>query len=267
VGVRPSYLTAWENAMFDVDTPPLTALVVRVYYFDGASYVLVPDTDLPGNSAGFSTSPIDLTGLDHVAYPELQLGAFLTTGDASLTPVVNEWSIAYWAGPTPLPFVDFDIHGEKTIGTDVGGQPIYKFRDSFTTTQFAEWFLDPIEWDNYTVTLTDPESYDVVERCPAVVAPAPSQVLDVALTLGPDTPHSLRMFVVDQNNAPVTDALIRLEGGDNAEGRTSTCGQVYFGDLDSGIYTITALKDGFDIHSEEVGVLAETELFISLLPE
>ena len=211
--ISPSYLASWNEIMFASTTPENTTLSVRLYYFDGSVFTLVPDEDLPNNSTGFTESPIDISLLGTGTYSSLQLGAFLDTADPAQTPELLDWSLSYRAGPSPLPNVDFDIHGEKTIGTDAGGQPVYKYNDSFTTTQFAEWFIDPIEWDEYTVVLGSPNpAYDVVERCPNIIAPAPGEVLDVSVTLGTDTDHSLRVIVTDENGGVLSGATVTLSG-------------------------------------------------------
>lgn len=265
VSTGPDYLTVWDEAQFALDTPADTALVVRLYYYDGSAYALVPDDDLPGNSVGFAVSPVDLSLLDVAQYHTLRLAAFMTSSDPAVAPAVSSWSLAYRAGPSPLPNVPFTIHGAKTMGTDSGGQPLYKYDDSFTTTQYAEWHIDPIEWDAYTLAHTD-SAYDLVERCPHTVAPAPGETLAVAVTLGDDTPHSLRVTVTGDAGDALAGASVNISGADAAIGTTSACGQTYFGDIGSGTYTVTVSAGGFQTAIETAEVDGETSIVVGLTP-
>jgi len=265
IAVAPAYLASWDEIAFTPTTPADTALAVRLHYFDGSVYALVPDTDLPNNSSGFTSGLVDISSLDIATYASLKLGAFLETADASSTPQLSDWSLSYIAGPSPLPGVSFNIHGAKTIGTDSGGQPVYKYDDAFTTTQYAEWFIDPIEWDAYTVALSDSDEYDVVERCPNVVAPNPGETLDVSVTVDTDTSNSLRVSVTDEVGDVVNGATITLAGPTSVGGLTEGCGQEYFGGITQGTYSITISKSGFQTYAEDIGVSGETEYSISLL--
>ena len=262
--VSPSYLVNWDEITFSTSTPAGTALVVRLYYDDNGTYTLVPDTDLPGNSAGLTESPIDISSLDTGDYTTLQLGAFLTSEDTAVTPRLLDWELSYVAGPTPLPGVALDIHGAKTIGTNAEGEPVYKYDALFTTNSTAEWTIDPAEWDDYTISLNDTTAYNVVERCPNVVAPDPGQDLDVSIIVGDNTAHALRASVTDESDNPVAGASVTLSGPESASGTTDACGQAYFGGIATGVYSVTITKSGFETHQENVGVNGETEYSLSL---
>lgn len=224
----------------------------------------LPRPDLPGNSTGFTESPVSLASINVATYGTLRVGAVLATEDSMLTPELESWEVSYIAGPSPLPNVSFDVHGGKTIGTDSGGQPLYKYDESFTTTSAAEWLIDPLEWDTYTLMLTS--NYDVAERCPHVVAPALGQDLSVSVTLSENTARSLRLVVSNDVGAPVQGASVSVSGPQSGNATTGTCGQVYFGGLSSGIYTVTVSKAGFQTHEEEVGISGDTEHEVGLLP-
>ena len=263
--VSPDYLASWTQVSFASDVPENTALAVSVYYFDGSAYVLVPDSDLAGNSGGFDGGVINVSMLDTATYSALRLGASLSTQDSLITPELLDWSVSYVAGPSPLPNVSFDIRGTKTIGTDSGGQLLYKYEDVFTTNASAEWNIDPVEWDTYLVNLVDVDEYDVHERCPNVVSPMPGEALNVSVMLGVDTARSLRVAVTEGSGAPSVGATVTLTGPVNANGTTGTCGQAYFGALPLGTYAVTISKSGFETSVEDVGVAGETEHVISLL--
>lgn len=261
----PLYLSSWDEITYTSNVPTHTGLIVRLFYFNGSVYTLVPDDDLAGNSLGFTSGSIDISNLDTSTYGTLQLGAFLTTADSSATPELLDWHLAYVAGPTPLPNVSLAIHGAKTIGSDADGLAVYKYDDSFTTNQYGEWLIDPIEWDSYTLALPSEGDYDVVERCPNTVAPAPGETVDVAMTLGSNTARSLRIAVTGESNEPLDGVTVTLTGPVNKSATTDACGQTYFGNLAQAIYTLTIQKSGYQAHTEDVGITKETEYAISLL--
>ena len=259
VSVTPDFLSAWNELSFSPTTPAGTDLSVRVYYYDGLSYTLVPDADLPGNSAGFATGPVDISGLSTAVYETLRLDVSLTTADTAVTPALSDWSLSYTAGPTPLPNVSFSIHGSKTIGTN-GGNPVYKYEDTFTTGANAQHFIDAVEWDSYTVTLTD--SYDISERCPNDISVAPGANLEPYYYLAPNTVHSLRVYVAS-DSAPVNGATVSVSGG-AGNTQSSSCGQAYFGNLAETDYTVTVSKSGFQTEQELVSVSGDSVLLVGL---
>lgn len=263
ISVAPSFLDSWNEITYASTTPASGSLLIRLYYFDGSVYTLVPDTDLANNSAGFTESPIDISALDTATYTDLQLGAFLSTTDTSETPELLDWTLSYVAGPTPLPGVDFDIRGEKTIGSDGGGLPIYKFEDSVTSTAFGEWNFADMEWDTYIVSLPGSSPYDVAERCPNVIELTPAETLDLALWLAPDTARSLRV-IVESNDTPIAGAQVSITGPESDTKTATNCGQVFFSDLTSGTYTVSVTATGYQAHNEDVDVTDDAELPISL---
>ena len=207
--MAPPYLVSWSTFTWNATTSPNTALSVRLYYYDGASYVLIPDNVLAGNSAGYSGGVIDISTLPAAAYGSLQAEAALSTTDTAETPTLLEWKFAYTAGPTPLPNVAFDIHGAKTIGTASNGTPLYKYMGRYTTSASGEKLFDPVEWDIYTLSLPSGSPYTTVERCPFVVSVIPNEQKSVSVTLDDDTAGSLLMYV-SGGGAPVLNADVTI---------------------------------------------------------
>ena len=261
--VAPSLLSNWNQITYASTTPADGSLTLRLYYFDGSVYTLVPDVDLPNNSTGFTTSPIDVSSLNTVTYATLQLGAFLSTLDASTTPQLLDWQLSYVAGPTPLPNVAFDIHGAKTIGTDGGGGPVYKYSDSVTSTAFGEWNFTDIEWDTYTISLPALSPYDIAERCPNTVTLTPGQTLDLSLWLENDTTDSLRV-VVESGGSVVPGAAISISGPQSDNKTGTACGQAFFSGLTAGTYSLTVTAGGYQVHNENVDVSEDTSHVVNL---
>ncbi len=264
VGVSPAYLSQWSTVTFSVVVPLETSALVRVYSLvDGVS-VPIPDEDLPGNSAGFTVSPISLAGVLPSAYPSLQLVAELATEDASSTPQVLEWAMSYVAGPTPLPDVSVSLRGTKTIGTTNGGVPIYKVEQDLETNNNGVVSVTPLEWDTYTVRVPGSQ-YAVFEQCADPLSIEPAAEETVQLMLVNQDAHSLRVTVLG-NAAPVAEAAVVLTGTGGGSGTTSACGQSYFGGLSSGTYSLAISAPGFQNSVQDVSVAGPTVVTVILSP-
>jgi hypothetical protein len=160
----------------------------------------------------------------------------------------------YRVGPTPLPNVPVDITGTtKTIGITAGGLPIYKYVDSFTTTTYGEWFIDPIEWDAYDIAVTG--AFDLAEMCPYSLSLSPGQDLPVTLTIVSEAGDTLRVLVIDNAGVVIPGAVVSVSGIGSAE--SSTCGQAFF-DTGASTYTVSITKAGFSTYQVGVPVSGDT---------
>lgn len=225
----PGALDSWSVIDFNATTSASTTLIVQVYSVSGGTYTLVPDTALAGNSVGFGSGPVDISSIDAVTYPELALGAVLTTTDSNYTPTLGEWSIEYIINEPTIGSIPFSFESNKSIGTDAGAQPVLKYAATHTTDGAGEVVLSGLEWDIYTLSLNT-GAYDIARACndiPYVLSPGVTETL--TLTLEPSVAHSLRVSVVDTSNNPIGGATVRLQntGVDETE-VTSVCGQVFF---------------------------------------
>jgi hypothetical protein len=261
-GVSQTYLADWNEATWSTEVPLGTDVRVQVFFSDLNGYSLVPEEVLPGNAAGFTLSPLDLSSVPIGTYGTLALGALLTTTDPALTPSIDTWGISYNSGPTPLPNVPFDIVGTtKTIGTATDGSPIYKYEQSFATTAFGEWLLDPLEWDIYSFDTTG--SFDIYELCPSSLSLDPAEALEVTLLAVPEAEDTLRIIVADVSGVPIPDALVSVVGA--GETLTSVCGQAFF-DVDAGTYSVSVSKSGYQSSVVDVQVSGDTVHSVSLTP-
>ena len=239
--VAPEYLAGWVSLDVELSTPVGTG--VRVHVLDGTG-ALIPESALPGNTAGFASFPVSLSGIATSSYPTLALSAEFTTGSASTTPAVLSWSVSYDIGPVPLPNVPFALRGAKTIGSTGAGDSIYK--TTVTETTDAEGVSDlSLEWDVYTFSA---DGYDVVDACGAPpFTLAPGSESDVRLVLDTETAHMLLVSVRDTGGVLVPDASVTLSRTGFSETRgTSSCGTAYFGAVQSATdYTVTIEKNGY----------------------
>lgn len=252
VVLAPDQLDVWTEVIFDTSTPPLTTASVQVYYTTATTSAIVPDAALAGNSVGFTSSPIDISTIPPNQYPSLALVATLETNDPLVTSSLSAWSIVYEEGPVPRPDTSFTIRGTKTIGTDGGGLPIYKYDDTFTTDAEGEFLLEGMEWDVYEILPGAAESgLSIVEMCPFELGlnPGIDQTLDIIFT--PASVHSLRVYVTDENGAPLEDASATLSRtGYTETSETSACGQTYFREITPGTYTLDVSASGYSAQND-----------------
>jgi hypothetical protein len=247
VEVSDSELGAWQSAWWDDSLSAGTSALYHVYYLVGTSTkALIPNTDLPGNSSGFTTSPVDLSTLDPTTYSQLGLTVDLATTDASSTPIIDDWGISYQTTIIPAPNIAFSMVGNKTIGETSEGQLIHKYDEDLSTDASGDLDLT-LEWDNYNITITDPD-YDLVRACPLPpldVVPDTSTSID--FYLGPATANSLRVNVVDSTGATVDGATVHISRlVYDKTVTTDICGQAYFGGVSAaGDYNLVVSAPGF----------------------
>ncbi|MCR4285988.1 MAG: prepilin-type N-terminal cleavage/methylation domain-containing protein [Candidatus Kaiserbacteria bacterium] len=245
----PTTIERWNIAEVTSTVPAGTTLKIRVYDVSSlGEYTLVSDTDLSGNSAGFTTGPIDLSLLSVAGHPSIALGAELTSSDVSATPLIHAWSITHIATEPIIGNISFTLTGAKVIGTALDTAPIYKYSESHSTDAGGDITLSDLEWDSYSLEL-DTAGYDIAEVCadlPFALDPGVSDTL--TLTLAPETGNNLRVSVVDDVNVPVSGAVVEITRPSFSDsGNTSACGQIFF---DSGLanqidYEVQVSKSGY----------------------
>ncbi len=243
--LTPSPLEAWGVVEVSTAVPAQTSALVR-FYTSTSTSDLISDSDLPGNSAGFSTEFIDISALSAASYPTLVVGVELTTSDTSVTPEVFILTVHYVASRNYLAGVNLDIHGAKIKGTLDDLSPVYKYNLSTTTNASGLVPLREIEWDSYTVALGS--GYTIKDGCPASpTAIAPNSDNELYLEAVSASANSLRVDVRDGTGLPVIGADVDLELGASSWNQdTSWCGQVYFGSLTADPnYVLTVSAPGY----------------------
>jgi hypothetical protein len=231
--------TGWGIISATTDVADPDTVVVRVTDTSG---VLLPDGVLPGNSAGFSTFPVSLTGVATSSYPGLALEVSLTRASTSTTPRLLDWSLSHTEAPAPSPSVAFTLTGTKTVGTDASSLPIYKTVLSDTTGATASK-TETLEWDGYT--LSSPAN--IIESCPASpYSLTPDSATSTTLLVGAATANTLPVVVTNGTGAIVPLAKVVLEKlGYAATVFASACGFAYFDGLAAGTYGATVSAPGY----------------------
>lgn len=263
------YLYRWKEASWSDTKPVGTGIVYRLY---DSSFNPIPDSDLPGNSAGFTLSPITISGLSTSTYALLRLGATLSTTDASSTPLLHSWTLTYDEGPTPIGNIPFTLRGAKTIGAGPSGL-VYKYNASHTTSAGGSITLSNMEYDTYTIGMPSSTAYDISSSCspqPTVLTPGAS--VTSRLFLAPHTANSLLVDVKSAAGVVLSNAQVRLRRGAYDTTLTSDlCGNAFFPSLSAGSvgtgnpYTIDVTATGYQAYtSTEVNVSGTTRLSIIL---
>lgn len=262
VTIAPASLGSWLLFSWTDTVPVGTEARYHVLYNNAGTYELVPDADLPGNSAGFTDSPLDIGVLDSGTYPDLQVRAVFTSTDAGLTPALTTWHVSYMSAPAALPGIGFSLQGLKTIGTS----PVqYKYSETHTTDGTGAWVDDAMEWDEYTLALTT-AGYQVAEGCPSLpVSLDPGTDVTQVLTLAPDSSDALRLTVLDPFGGIVPRAEVRVVGGAvDTTAATGACGVAYVPNLANDTYTVTVSAAGFAPFSASVPVDGITDQIVTL---
>ena len=262
--IAPIDLYNWDSLAWDANADQGTTITCQLYYATGTSWELIPDSDLPGNSAGFDKSPVDLSGLSVSKYSKIKIKGNLSTSDASVTPYLNDWHLYY---NTPLiPNTAFHLQGEKIIGTDSNGAPVYKYSKDFVTDSSGKLIIDNLEWDSYNFSATS-SNVDLVRVNPAnPVNLMPDTTQSVGLYFKAE--NSLLVKVVDsQTSDPIFGANVRLYNqslGYDKNLPTDENGNAYFIPLEKNNFDLEVSASGYQSQSTTVFVSGHTTKTIYL---
>ncbi|MBI5470645.1 carboxypeptidase regulatory-like domain-containing protein [Candidatus Kaiserbacteria bacterium] len=247
--IGPSYLNKWKTFSWIDAEPPDTS--IRYYVYDGPGTTLVPDAQLPGNSAGFTTSPVDLTGVSTSTYQAIRIDAILTTSSTTATPSIDSWSVGYDYGPQPLPSIAFTMQGAKTIGSGPNGT-VYKYNNSgLTTNTSGVVSISNLEWDTYLITVNGTTTgYDIASSCasPQPESLSPGAMLSTNLYLAAHTQNSLLVDVRSAASGVLLSGstVVVSRTGFAATSTSDGCGQTLFPSLmSSNSYTVQAGATGY----------------------
>jgi len=255
-------LAYWRTFTAATTTPSGTS--IRFRFYDDAGN-LIPDSALPGNSSGFATSTVNLSGLSTTTYPALRVGATLATTNLSNTPAIQSWSLSYTYGPALFPNFSFQMRSNKTIGNNPA---VYKYQQTHSSGAASSITLSNIEWDTYTITPIT-SGYYIAEACnpqPEVLAPNSEQSTRIYML--PQTTHALLVDVKSNTGTLLPGASVRVNRtGYDTTILTSLCGQSFFEGLSSATYSMTVSKTGYQSYtSNNVPVSGYTKRSVVLNP-
>jgi type II secretory pathway pseudopilin PulG len=262
--IAPSPLSGWDYIIIEGTNTPNTNMRVQFYTGTPGSYVLVPEGDLPGNTAGFPLGAISLRGLSANLFPGVTVGVMLTTTDSNDTPQVTEMIIGYSESDIPLSSDSVELRGTKTIGTLADSSVVYKNVHNVLTNGAGEVSVSNIESDEYTAFIS---GYDIAESCPAEgLNVDPGTSIDLQLLLAPNAVNSMRVAVETAGGSPIVGVEVELSRSGYSETKITTgCGQVFFDGMAADIdYELNLVAPGYapynatgiTISGDEVQIIA-----------
>ncbi len=262
--VAPSYLVGWKQLSWSATTPGTST--IRVQLYDGSG-ILIPDAVLAGNAAGFTTSPVNVSGVSTSTYPALQVFATLV-GTDTLAPSLDAWNLSYDYGPVPLPSIPFTLTGEKTIGSGPSGT-LYKYTQSHNSGAGASITIPSLEWDNYSIVVPPSSGYSISSACsPQPETLMPGSAMTSQIYLLPYTSSSLLVDVRSAtSSALLSGATVLLtRSGYSASMATDSCGQSFFSGLSNTTYSIQVSRAGYTTYvgTNAVTVSGTTRFSITL---
>lgn len=129
----------------------------------GTSWTLIPDIQLPSNSAGFDDSPVDLTGVNWTLYDQIRLRADITTAGGTL-PTIQDWMVIYERVATSEPETQIPIGAEENVshelpmttydeavGTGDGSETQFDLDNAPVIEGFETIYLDGFVTTDYTL--------------------------------------------------------------------------------------------------------------------
>jgi hypothetical protein len=271
IEISPSNLIKWNQFLFNDFEEEGTDLKYQIYYASGTDWFLIPDADLPGNSVGFDSSPVNLKNLSTSTYSRLKLKANFSSNSNSLTPILYDWQLIWQTTQSlPIPNVVFNLRGEKLIGRDANENPIYKFSTTSQTGQTGQVEISNLEWDIYHFSnfQKDSQSLDLATSSPPhPISLAPSTSLDVFLYL--EAQNSLLVLVQDLDTLnPIFAATTTLStNGFSQTQYTDISGQTIFIPLISQNYNLSVKAEGYYPTSTTIFVSGKTTKLIKLIPK
>ncbi len=268
----PATLDSWESFDFNATTTENTELHVSVYSASGygstTTFTRVPDSDLPGNSTGFTEGPVNITSIDASVYPRLSLGALLFSSSTAETPELYDWSLTHIASESAIPNVPFTLTGTKTIGRDAFNNPVFKYQQAYTTDGAGSLLIPDLEFDGYSFDVSG-SGYTISEIIGGDPYEKKAGVDEtVTLILNGSVPYSLRVTVNDTDNNPIAGASVRVYDGASYDStqETSIYGQSYFGSgLASTTYTIDVSASGYNAVTIPVEIHGNVETQVQLV--
>lgn len=257
--ISDSSLKGWGLFTFDFSLLPDTDFNSQILYFNGESWELIPDDDLPGNSAGFRNSPVDLSSLNPDIYSQLKIKGNLSTSNLLNTPTLFNWSITYFTKESFLVGkVDFHLQGEKFVGENALGEKIFKYSKDFTTQSDGTLNIPDLETDFYTFSnfKKSEENLELIEIIPG---PQPVPLLpgiteNVILYL--EAENTLLVRVLDgDSQSPIFGAEVVLSKSGFQETKlTDEKGEAFFIPLEEGMYDIEVSAEGYESYQDPDGI-------------
>ena len=267
IPISPQNLISWQEFSFSDSEPEETDLKYQILYASGTEWILIPDSDLPGNSTGFDSSPVNLSNLSTTTYSQLKLRANFSTNSTATTPILYDWQLSWInSEATPIPNATFNLRGEKLIGKDANENPVYKYSQDHISDNQGKIDIPNLEWDNYTFSIDPATGLDLVstDPSPQPISLAPNTNLSVKLYL--DSQNSLLLTVQDNETLePIFSAEVRLSNASYDKTQyTNEKGKTLFIPLEVANYNLEVSAPGYLATSTTIFVSGDVTKTIKL---
>ena len=263
-----STIISWKELQFTDFRPTNTDLFYQLLYFNGSSWVLIPDSDLSDNSQGF-IEPKDISSLSVTEYPAVKIKGTLATVDPSVSPYIDDWTVSW---KTSEPFivgnVTFDLSGNKNIGKNVQGELVRKYLLSHTTNSNGAVGISNLEWDTYTFSVNKSQTgLDLISTQPLMpVNLLPNSMVSVVLNVKAE--NGLTANIVNADTlVPIFGASVRLYNatlGYDSTKPTDVNGNTLFLPLSNTVYNIEVQAGGFSPVTQTATIYGQTVKTIKL---
>ena len=152
-----------------------------------------------------------------------------------------------------LPNITFDIRGDKTIGTDADDNPVYKYEDTFSTGSSGHVLIPDLEWDNYLISISPSTGWDISGANPLIpINILPETDFNLKFSLSTHTADSVLVSFTSPSEQQIASVSARLYDDSGFEATASSgispnpdFGQVFFSNLTTNIYHLTATASGY----------------------
>ena len=156
------------------------------------------------------------------------------------------------------------MQGAKTLGTDVNGQPVYKYYKTFNTDANGQFSISDLEWDSYGITISGTTGYDIANSFPPQpinINPGVNQT--VTIKLANHQPNSLLVTVKDSAGQPLIGANVRLYriGYDKTKLSTDS-GQAFYSSLAQATYNLEVKLVGYSDYLNPIDVSGTIEQMV-----
>ncbi len=265
--INPIDLVNWDSLAFSDQETEAAKIQYHIYFASSTEWLLVPDDVLPGNSLGFETSPVDLSGLDTGIYSSIKIWADFSTSDLNISPMLSDWNVYY---NTPLiESVQFKLTGGKLLGTDADDNPVYRYSQNQVTNSSGKLILENMEWDSYAFEAISGGGINLLRVFPSnpfVLMPNVSATAKLYYRAD----NSLLVTVLDESdNSPVFGASVHLSNSGLGYSRvlpSNKNGKSYFLPLEASNFTLETEAYGYASSTASVDVSGTTLHTIYLTP-
>lgn len=270
IAISPGNLINYWDKFFWTDFEPTgTEILYQILYFNGTDWVLIPDTDLPGNSFGFGVSPKDLSNLDSTTYSQFKVKGNFSTTDLALSLELYDWQVSWInSQATPISNVTFHLRGEKIIGKDQNENPVYKYSQNQISNSSGHIDISNLEWDLYTFSIDPATNLDLISTDPFPQPIGLASDTNLVVKLYLDSQNSLLVTIQNSETLePIFSATVRLYNsglGYDQTQYTNEKGQIYFIPLQIGDYSLEVQAAGYSPTSTLISVSDDMTKTINL---